>query len=161
MKPKISYRILTYKIFYLRVIYVHLWKISILSTVTKEHARFDARLSKEQIIASEKDSQIFFGAITKPKKPSITLKNALGDYNTFVSDSKKWLNFWTKNIIEKILIVEKISKESYLLVLCYPKMKQVFNVTTYKSSSLPWFFNLWLGKNSIQYLIPFIYKFLH
>jgi hypothetical protein len=57
--------------------------------VTKEHARFDTRLSKEQIIASEKDSQFFFDAITKPKKPSITLKNALGDYNTFVSDSKK------------------------------------------------------------------------
>jgi uncharacterized protein (DUF1778 family) len=43
---------------------------------------------KEQIIASEKDSQIFFDAITKPKKPSETLKKALDDYNAFVSGSK-------------------------------------------------------------------------
>lgn len=43
---------------------------------------------KEQIIASERDSQIFFDAITKPKKPSETLKKALDDYNTFMSDSK-------------------------------------------------------------------------
>lgn len=40
---------------------------------------------KEQIIASERDSQIFFDAITSPKKPSETLRNALGDYNAFVS----------------------------------------------------------------------------
>ena len=38
---------------------------------------------KEQIIASEKDSQIFFDAITKPKKPSETLKKALDDYNAY------------------------------------------------------------------------------
>lgn len=44
---------------------------------------------KEQIIASERDSQVFFDAITKPKKPSETLKNALEDYNVFVSNSKK------------------------------------------------------------------------
>ena len=44
---------------------------------------------KEQIIASEKDSQIFFDAITNPKKPSKTLKNAFEDYNDFVSNSKK------------------------------------------------------------------------
>jgi uncharacterized protein (DUF1778 family) len=44
---------------------------------------------KEQIIASERDSQIFFDAITNPKKPSKTLKNALEDYNAFVPDSKK------------------------------------------------------------------------
>ncbi|HEY3372729.1 MAG TPA: DUF1778 domain-containing protein [Prolixibacteraceae bacterium] len=43
---------------------------------------------KEQIIASERDSQIFFNAITKPNKPSKTLKKALEDYNSFVSDSK-------------------------------------------------------------------------
>jgi len=97
-----------------------------MSTSTKNHARFDARLpkdqkilfekaaylggfrsltdfvistvqerakeiiqEKEQIIASERDSQIFFDAITTPKKPSETLKNALEDYNAFVSDSKK------------------------------------------------------------------------
>ncbi|MFV0566757.1 MAG: DUF1778 domain-containing protein [Flavobacteriaceae bacterium] len=44
---------------------------------------------KEQILASEKDGQIFFDAITKPKKPSKTLKNAVEDYNVFVSNSKK------------------------------------------------------------------------
>ncbi len=44
---------------------------------------------KEQIIASEKDSQIFFDAITKPKRPSETLKKALVDYNAYVSDSTK------------------------------------------------------------------------
>ena len=97
-----------------------------MSTAIKEHAQFDARLSKEQkqffekaaylggfrsltdfviltvqekakeivkekeqIIASERDSQVFFDAITKPKKPSETLKNALEDYNVFVSNSKK------------------------------------------------------------------------
>lgn len=43
---------------------------------------------KEQIIASEKDGQIFFDAITKPGKPSETLKKALDDYNAFVTDSK-------------------------------------------------------------------------
>ena len=43
---------------------------------------------KEQIIASEKDSQVFFDAITNPQKPSETLKRALDDYNAFVSDSK-------------------------------------------------------------------------
>ncbi|MBK7128326.1 MAG: DUF1778 domain-containing protein [Crocinitomicaceae bacterium] len=96
-----------------------------MKTAIKEHARFDARLpkeqkqffekaaflggyrnltdfiiiaaqekakeiikEKEQIIASEKDSQIFFNAITKSKKPSKTLKNALVDYNAFVSGSK-------------------------------------------------------------------------
>jgi uncharacterized protein (DUF1778 family) len=43
---------------------------------------------KEQIIASERDSQIFFDAITKPKKPSKTLKKALDDYNAYTSKSK-------------------------------------------------------------------------
>jgi len=43
---------------------------------------------KEQIIASERDSQIFFEAITNPKKPSETLKKALEDYNDFVSTLK-------------------------------------------------------------------------
>lgn len=40
---------------------------------------------KEQIIASEKDSQIFFDAVTNHKKPSETLKKALDDYNAFTS----------------------------------------------------------------------------
>lgn len=43
---------------------------------------------KEQIIASERDSQIFFDAIINPKSPSKTLKNALCDYNAFVENSK-------------------------------------------------------------------------
>ena len=44
---------------------------------------------KEQILASEKDSQLFFDAVTKPAKPSETLKKALDDYNAFISDSKQ------------------------------------------------------------------------
>lgn len=93
-------------------------------TIAKPHARFDARLSKEQkeffekaahlggfrsltdfvintvhekakeiilekeqIIATERDSQIFFDAITAPKKASKALKNALEVYNDFVSKS--------------------------------------------------------------------------
>ena len=44
---------------------------------------------KEKIIASERDSQIFFDAITKPGKPSETLRKALEDYNTFASNSKQ------------------------------------------------------------------------
>ncbi len=43
---------------------------------------------REQIIASERDSQIFFDAITNPKKPSEKLKNALNDYNSFIANSK-------------------------------------------------------------------------
>ncbi|MFT4070854.1 MAG: DUF1778 domain-containing protein [Dysgonamonadaceae bacterium] len=43
---------------------------------------------KEQIIASERDSQIFFDAINNPQKPSETLENALKDYNTFIKNSK-------------------------------------------------------------------------
>lgn len=43
---------------------------------------------KEQIIASERDSQIFFDAITNPKRPSETLRSALDDYNAFVENSK-------------------------------------------------------------------------
>ncbi|WP_372950589.1 DUF1778 domain-containing protein [Mariniphaga sp.] len=36
---------------------------------------------KEQIIASDRDSQIFFDAVTQPAKPSETLKKALEDYH--------------------------------------------------------------------------------
>ena len=43
---------------------------------------------KEQVIVSERDSQIFFDAITNSKKPSKTLKKALDDYNVFVDNSK-------------------------------------------------------------------------
>jgi len=43
---------------------------------------------KEQIIASERDSQIFFDAITNQQKPSETLKSALDDYNSFIANSK-------------------------------------------------------------------------
>ena len=42
----------------------------------------------EQIIASERDSQLFFEAIVNPQKPSKTLKKALEDYTTFISNSK-------------------------------------------------------------------------
>ena len=96
-----------------------------MKTAVKEHARFDARLPKEQkqlferaaylggyrnltdfiiltlqekakeivkeseqIIASERDGEIFFDAVTKPKKPSKTLKRAFDDYNAFASNSK-------------------------------------------------------------------------
>ena len=43
---------------------------------------------KELIIASSKDSEIFFDAITNVKKPSETLKNAVVDYNSFITNSK-------------------------------------------------------------------------
>lgn len=43
---------------------------------------------KEQVIASERDSQIFFEALTNPKNPSQTLKSALVDYDAFISKSK-------------------------------------------------------------------------
>lgn len=43
---------------------------------------------KELIIASKIDSEIFFEAITNGKKPSTTLKNAVEDYNTFITNSK-------------------------------------------------------------------------
>lgn len=42
---------------------------------------------KEQIIASEADSEIFFEAITNPKKPSKNLKKAFDDYSVFISKS--------------------------------------------------------------------------
>ncbi|NCP84774.1 MAG: DUF1778 domain-containing protein [Bacteroidetes bacterium] len=42
----------------------------------------------EQIIASERDSQLFIDAILNPKKPSDTLKNAFDDYKEFVLNSK-------------------------------------------------------------------------
>ncbi len=105
---------------------VHLMKHKIMSEKSKEYARFDARLSKEQksffekaaayggyrsltdfviltvqskakeivqekeqILASEKDAEIFFNAINKTKKPSKTLKNALKDYEAFESQFLK------------------------------------------------------------------------
>lgn len=42
---------------------------------------------KELIIASERDGQIFFGAITNAKKPSKNLTDALKDYNGFMANS--------------------------------------------------------------------------
>lgn len=44
---------------------------------------------KDQVIASEKDAQVFFDALTSPKKPSNALKNALKEYDLFVSQQKK------------------------------------------------------------------------
>jgi uncharacterized protein (DUF1778 family) len=43
---------------------------------------------KEQVLASERDSEIFFDAITNPKEPSENLRKALDDYKTFLSNSK-------------------------------------------------------------------------
>ncbi len=96
-----------------------------MATSLKEHARFNARLPKEQkqlfekaaylggfrnltdfimqsanekakkiiedrdqIIASERDGQLFFDAITNAKAPSDTLNQALNDYNAFIANSK-------------------------------------------------------------------------
>jgi len=42
---------------------------------------------KEQIIASKRDSEIFFDAITNAKKPSEKLKKAYDDYNSFMANS--------------------------------------------------------------------------
>lgn len=44
-------------------------------------------LEKEQIIASERDSRIFFEAVTNAQQPSVTLKNAVQDYDSFISKS--------------------------------------------------------------------------
>ncbi|MBS1578297.1 MAG: DUF1778 domain-containing protein [Bacteroidetes bacterium] len=44
---------------------------------------------KEQAIVSKRDSQIFFEAITKPQKPNKALRQALQEYNTYTSKSKK------------------------------------------------------------------------
>ena len=44
---------------------------------------------KDQIIASEKDAQVFFDALANPKKPSKALKNALKEYNLFVTNEQK------------------------------------------------------------------------
>jgi uncharacterized protein (DUF1778 family) len=97
-----------------------------MSTTTKDQARFDARLSKEQklflekaaylggfrnltdfimltvqekakeiirekeqILASERDGQLFFDAITNPPQPSNTLKKALADYQAFISQARE------------------------------------------------------------------------
>lgn len=43
---------------------------------------------KERVIASARDSRIFFDAVTNPKKPSATLKNALKAYNHFKAAAK-------------------------------------------------------------------------
>lgn len=43
---------------------------------------------KEQIIASEKDSKLFFDAITNSKKPSKTLRKAAKDYHLFIANAK-------------------------------------------------------------------------
>lgn len=95
-------------------------------STTKDQARFDARLSKEQkqffekaaqlggyrsltdfviltvqekakeiirekeqVIASERDSKVFFEAVTEYKKPNKALKDALKDYDEFVAKNSK------------------------------------------------------------------------
>jgi Uncharacterized protein conserved in bacteria len=42
---------------------------------------------KEQIVASEKDSNVFFEAVTQYKKPNKALKDALKDYTDFASEN--------------------------------------------------------------------------
>ncbi|SRR5690554_3629310 len=42
----------------------------------------------EQIIASARDSEVFFNAVTKNSKPNKALVNALEDYNTFAEKTK-------------------------------------------------------------------------
>lgn len=38
---------------------------------------------REEVIASKKDAEIFYDAVTNYREPSQTLKNALDDYNQF------------------------------------------------------------------------------
>jgi uncharacterized protein (DUF1778 family) len=40
----------------------------------------------ERIITSERDSQIFYDAITNPKEPSDALKKAYNDYSEFMAN---------------------------------------------------------------------------
>jgi uncharacterized protein (DUF1778 family) len=44
---------------------------------------------KEQVLASERDCEVFFDAITNPKSPSAALKKAAAEYEAFVSNSVK------------------------------------------------------------------------
>lgn len=58
----------------------------IVSTV-QEKAREIVK-EKEQIIASEKDAEVFFDTITNPRQPSENLTGALKDYDAFMSKQK-------------------------------------------------------------------------
>ena len=40
---------------------------------------------KEQVITSEKDAELFFDAITNPKKPNEALRQAYDDYKSYFS----------------------------------------------------------------------------
>ncbi len=44
---------------------------------------------KEKIIASDRDGELFFEAVTNPEKPNKALRNAADEYNAFVSKSGK------------------------------------------------------------------------
>lgn len=44
---------------------------------------------KEQIIASERDGELFFNAVTNCKKPNQALTSALEDYKSFTSSNEK------------------------------------------------------------------------
>ena len=44
---------------------------------------------KERIIASARDSEVFFNAITNAEKPNQALTSALEDYNAFMSSNEK------------------------------------------------------------------------
>jgi len=43
---------------------------------------------KEEVIASKKDAEIFYDAITNFRAPSKKLKEALNDYNQFLSNEQ-------------------------------------------------------------------------
>jgi uncharacterized protein (DUF1778 family) len=45
--------------------------------------------ANEQIIVSERDSQVFFEAIMNPPNPSKNLKKAFADYKAFIAKPKK------------------------------------------------------------------------
>lgn len=40
---------------------------------------------KEQILASERDCQVFFDAVANHRKPSVTLRKAFEDYSAFTT----------------------------------------------------------------------------
>ena len=55
---------------------------------TVQEKAYEIIKSKEQVISSEKDAEIFFNAINKTSKPSKAIKNAVKDYETFKSKLK-------------------------------------------------------------------------
>jgi uncharacterized protein (DUF1778 family) len=56
-------------------------------SAAKEKAKEIIR-EQEEVLASERDAELFFNAITQPLKPSENLKQAVEYYNTFISESE-------------------------------------------------------------------------